>query len=486
MHWAVDEDCRYIFVNAEYERVMGVRKEDCLGKLASEVQCPHVDATSRDRIRRCDASEFESGELHFELNVRVDGEPRSLRVTKFTFEGGDGRTFIGGSAIDTTDLQRVSSELDSARERSEIMARSADCGLWDWNITTGETTFDDRYYAMLGHQPDAFPMTYAAWRALVHPDDIAATEARLRDYLEGNAQSYRAPHRLLRSDGSWRWVVGVGEVTRRDPDGRPIRMVGVHIDIDDLKQAEAALARLNEDLSAKNDELESRNSELDQFSHAASHDLRSPLRAVTGFTEIVRDAIEDGDLARATASLERIEGASERMGRLIDSLLMFATVGRGTLRFESVSLAKLIDQVTQDLAPGIASALALVTTASDLPEVEGDATMLRQVFQNLLENALKYRGREPLRIDITSSIQDGDVTVTIKDNGLGFEQNEADRAFRAFQRLHAGTALVGSGLGLSICKRVIERHGGSISATGAPSNGAAFSVTLPLRQVEPT
>ncbi len=251
---------------------------------------------------------------------------------------------------------------------------------------------------------------------------------------------------------------------------------------EDLQARVKELEAANEELCTANSELAARNQELDQFAHAASHDLRSPLRSVVGFADIVRDALADGDMDEAEKSLERIDEAAHRMGNLIDSLLMFASVGRGQLLVGDVSINWIFENVIKDLAPEIKAQGAVIQVDPELPTLEGDATMLHQVFQNLVANSIKYRGDDSPEIAVSATTQDDRVRVTIADNGIGFDPADAERAFAPFQRLHSGHASRGSGIGLSICRRVVERHGGSIEVETAVGEGARFTVELPLKQ----
>ncbi len=244
------------------------------------------------------------------------------------------------------------------------------------------------------------------------------------------------------------------------------------------QQLEAEVSRQTLELRDRVAELASRNTELDHFAHLAGHDLRSPLRTITGFTGYLKPAVA-GD-AEAEDFIERILRASGRMARLLDSLLAFASVGRGEFRPRPVPLGPVLEEVLEDLV-GEIDRLDASVEVGPLPEVLGDATMLRQAFQNLVANALKYAGGVPPRVRIDAQARaDGCVRVTVADAGIGFEPEAAKHLFDPFRRFH-GDGVPGSGVGLSIVKRVAERHGGRVWAEvlDAESHRTRFHVELP-------
>lgn len=486
LKWALDEEGRYVFMNPKYESVMCVDARDAMGKRPVDVLQHQTSQAFLDRSTETNTLAREGEPIHFDIQVPINDRTYEFLVSKFVFDDADGRRTLGGSAIDITDLRRITSERDEMRGRLDLAMRGAGCGLWDWAMKSGELSVDGRFYEMLGYEDAEFPIDHRTWRSLVHPDDIEGVMAKVDEYVAGEVDTYRAPYRMRCKDGSYAWIVAVGEASERDAGGAPVRMTGINLDIDDLKQAETALEELNEELRENNTSLAARNHELDQFAHAASHDLRSPLRTVIGFTEIVEEELGRGNVDEARAALGRIEGAAERMGGLIDSLLLFASVGRAEMADEPVGLRAVMSQVVADLKPEIDEAGAEVTVDGELPTVSGDATMLRQLVQNLVSNAIKYRSPErppQIIVSATDGAGDGAIRFSIADNGLGFDQKDAEQAFAPFQRLHSTRSARGSGIGLSICRRVVERHGGMITVISTPGEGSTFTVEFPSERI---
>lgn len=248
----------------------------------------------------------------------------------------------------------------------------------------------------------------------------------------------------------------------------------------------AELAASADRLLKLNAQLEEKNTEFRNFAHTASHDLREPLRAIQGFSAILAEDFKDALPAPGHGIVQRIRSAAGRMSALIENLLAYAELGSSVGRREKVDLNEVLQEVEHDLQPRIASVSARIQRQAPLPAVLGDRTQLRQLFQNLLGNALKFRrsGVAPIVTIKAETIpaagqEHAPVRITVADNGIGFAPAQAERIFRPFDRLHGRAEFEGSGLGLAICKRVVERHGGEIHATGAPGVGANFVFTLP-------
>lgn len=255
----------------------------------------------------------------------------------------------------------------------------------------------------------------------------------------------------------------------------------------ELQEANGQLAQANRDLIGANAALEQRaaelarsNEELDQFASIASHDLQEPLRKVRTFTEQV--TVMEGDRLsdKGRDYLTRANGAAERMQKLIEDLLTFSRVSTQGRPFVAVDLGETVQAVLDDLESQIAETGAVVRV-HEMPIVVADPLQMRQLLQNLVSNALKFR-REGVvaEIDIDASVGNGAANIRVSDNGIGFEPRYAQRIFRIFERLHGRTEYPGTGIGLALCRKIVDRHGGTIAADGEPGRGAVFSVTLPM------
>ncbi|MBV8780099.1 MAG: hypothetical protein JO353_01770 [Phycisphaerae bacterium] len=254
----------------------------------------------------------------------------------------------------------------------------------------------------------------------------------------------------------------------------------------ELSTANAQMLRAGESLRITNERLNISNRELQDFASIASHDLQEPLRKVQAFGDRLRAKAGEPLGPESIDYLDRMLNAVARMKTLINDLLSFARVTSRAQPFHSVDLQLVVRQVLTDLETRIEQTNAIVEV-DDLPVIEGDVTQMRQIFQNLIGNALKFCKRdEParVRVECESETVAGNpwIRLTVRDNGIGFDEKYLDRIFTVFQRLHGRNEYEGTGIGLTICRKIVERHGGKITARSRPGEGAAFIISLPLKQ----
>jgi PAS domain S-box-containing protein len=275
----------------------------------------------------------------------------------------------------------------------------------------------------------------------------------------------------------------------RDEAGNVVGVFAAARDVTERKRAEKAvrnskkeLQRLNEELEqrvlARTAELEAANKELEAFSYSVSHDLRAPLRALSGFSRILLEEYAKTLTAEPKHYLEMIHGNAQRMGRLMDDLLAFSRLGRQPLKKERILPAELARQAVADLGSEAAGRQVKITIGELCP-CEADPVLLRQVFLNLLSNALKFTRRRDVAVIEVGCRRDDERVYFVKDNGIGFDMRYADKLFGVFQRLHSAEEYEGTGVGLAIVQRIIHRHGGWVWAEGQVSEGASFFFTLP-------
>jgi PAS domain S-box-containing protein len=308
-----------------------------------------------------------------------------------------------------------------------------------------------------------------SWSDVVHPEDQRECLERWHAATR-SGDPYEIEYRLREKSGTYHWFLRRA-LPVRDPAGHITRWFGTCTNIDAVKRTEEVLRRANAETDALNRELEA-------FSYSVAHDLRSPLRAIDGFSQaVLEDSAERLD-AEGKVNLARVRAAAQQMGRLIDALLTLAQVGRTELRREQVNLTRVARGVGDRLREANAERDVALVVHEGLV-AEGDATLLTAVMENLLGNAWKFTSQRPrAHIEVGRASKDGQPVYFVRDDGAGFDMAHAGKLFGAFQRLHATHEFPGTGIGLATVQRIVRRHGGQIWAEGEVGRGATFFFTL--------
>ncbi len=341
-----------------------------------------------------------------------------------------------------------------------------------------------------------------AWKAMVHPDDWSRVmEAWQKDSVTGHPFRYEV--RLKNWQGEYRWHYASGEPIR-NKEGKIIKWTGALTDIhtqktfsEKLEKEVAsrtnALKESEQKLEQIIKELERSNEDLQQFAHVASHDLKEPVRKVLTFCHRLKDELGKELSDKAANYLLKIESASLRMYSMIDGVLLYSSMDALEQTREVIDLEEIMQNIEEDLEVGIQQKGATITY-KDLPAIEGSPILIYQLFYNLIGNSLKFsRAGEPLKININREAVPKEeavqldlnpaqqyIRIKVHDNGIGFNQDYGERIFQTFTRLNAKDKYEGTGLGLSLCRKIVERHGGKIYAEGKEGEGAAFYVVLPV------
>ena len=282
-----------------------------------------------------------------------------------------------------------------------------------------------------------------------------------------------------RADGT-RVTVAARWSLRRDHHRRPVAILTTSNDITDRRRREQDIRNLNRDLARRTTELQATNKELEAFAYSVSHDLRAPLRHVAGYSELLQKNAAERLDDKSRRYLGLVVEAARRMGNLIDDLLAFSRIGRAETRTALVSLDALVKEAQDEVRPETENR-DIQWTVRALPEVYADRAMMRLCLVNLLSNAIKFtRTRPKAEIEIGSQrTAEGDTSVFVRDNGVGFDMKYADKLFGVFQRLHAADAFEGTGIGLATVQRIVHRHGGRVWAEGVVDGGATLYFAIP-------
>jgi len=429
--------------------------------------------------------------------IRSDGEERYLRSIGKLFIDKLGNRTVLGVTVDITDehhknellisnnndLVKANNELkifDESSKQAEILGKY---GSWILNYDTYKFTYSDNKFRLLGCEPQSFDPTIEKLLEFVHPEDkhivIEANESALTT-MEIPTMNYR----IIRTDGKIRHFKTIAK-SFTDLRGRK-SMIGTTQDVTEDYNKSIQLKQ-------RNKELELNIKELNEFNHVASHDLQEPLRKIQTFISRINDKEKESMSDFGKEYLSRIEKAANRMRVLINDLLQYSRTNRSEKKFEKVDLNEIINNSIQELSQNIEDKNGVVNFSS-LPEINGVNFQMQQLFTNLLSNSLKYSKENiaPI-IDIFSEkivaknesiLHDNSSKkywkIDFKDNGIGFEQEFSEKIFQLFNRLHGKTEYQGTGVGLAICKKIVENHSGFIFAYSKPNIGTTFTIYLPF------
>jgi PAS domain S-box-containing protein len=312
----------------------------------------------------------------------------------------------------------------------------------------------------------------------IHPEDRETVKKAVAAAINGKS-IFELEHRVLTAEGTVGWTFSRA-VPIMDAQGNITEWFGSAADITTQKTITERLESLVADRTR---ELQRSNEDLQQFAHVASHDLKEPIRKVKTFTNRLEHYLEDNMDATAKRFMERIHVATDRMFSMIDGVLAYSTANAIQQKYGTVDLNDILKDIETDLEVALQSSGGKIQY-QNLPVMEGAAVLLYQLFYNLINNSIKFaKDTEPPQIILSSQTDADDFAhITVSDNGIGFEPHHASRIFETFIRLNPKDEFEGTGLGLSLCKKIVERHGGNIIATGIPGKGASFNITLPLTQ----
>jgi PAS domain S-box-containing protein len=370
--------------------------------------------------------------------------------------------------------------LAESDERLRLATEAASIGIWDWDLVTNEIRWDPLMFRIYGmpERSDGH-VRYEDWKNRVHLDDVADQEASLFRTVEQVGRN-RREFRIIRASDHATRTIRASDAAIAGEDGKTRRVVGINLDVTETIERMEQIRTLNAILRNRAAELEASVKELDAFSYSVSHDLRAPLRAIDGFSRILEEdyAPKLDDDGRRVIGV--IRGEAQRMGRLIDDLLAFSRLGRQRAEPVAIDMQSLARKVFEELAalePGRRVHLDL----HPLPPAFGTEAMIRQLWTNLIGNAVKFTGqRESAEIEIGATPGEvGEQVYYIRDNGAGFDMRYADKLFGVFSRLHSTENFSGTGVGLALVKRIVDRHGGRVWGEGEVGKGATFFFTIP-------
>jgi PAS domain S-box-containing protein len=410
------------------------------------------------------------GELRL---LRRDEAPFPAEVSFATYGGELGDEKIVIVFRDVTERRGAERELREAEARFRKLVERIPAVTYIEDVDEGELSTTLLYVSpqietMFGYSPDEWMATPELFGRLLHPEDrerVLAEDKR----TEATGEPFRMEYRQFTKDGRVVWIRDEA-VLVRDEDGKPLYWLGVQLDVTERKRTEKELAELVE-------ELRRSNAELEQFAYVASHDLQEPLRMMASYTQLLARRYKGNLGDDADEFIGHVVDGAHRMQAVINDLLEYSRVGKRGGSLTPTDAGAAFEAARANLRASIGESGAQVTSEG-LPTVMGDRTQLVQLFQNLIGNAIKFRSEDPPRVHVEAERRDGEWLFAVRDNGIGIEPQYTERIFMIFQRLHSRTEYPGTGIGLAICKKIVERHGGELWVESVPGEGSTFHFTL--------
>lgn len=368
---------------------------------------------------------------------------------------------------------RKEAELIAKRseERLELALQAARLGIWDSNLQTGYVYRNAIWSEMLGYKVNEIEPNYEGWRKLIHPEDYERIDESIKMHHDGKTVYDNYEHRLITAKGEWKWILSLSKIVSRDHTGKPTRLIGIHIDIDELKRKELQLRQITEELMYTNRELE-------KFAYITSHNLRAPVVNIVSLLNMIdKSSFTDSNSA---AVIEKIDLSVQRLESTLDDLIDVVSAKKITLS-EKASIN--ISECTRAVLSNLETQLIKVDADVNVNIEKADRifyikSVLESIIQNLITNAIKYRSLDRrLKIEINTTEDDDFVYLSVRDNGIGFDSNKyGEKIFKLYERIHHNVE--GKGLGLYLIKTQIEALNGRIVVTSKPDEGALFIVSI--------
>lgn len=500
--WSTDKDLRIVSASGRGLEALRVTEAQLVGRPLLDVLAgSHIIERTRHVHGRALNGEISRFAARLAGN-EIEGAVGPLRDEAGNVEG------VIGIALNVTEEAHARRRLHEREALLEQAQAMADMGSWEWDLAHGTIHWSADIFRLLGVEPtpdlpvDApAQMLIDSYLSMVVEEDRDRIRLSVASALQA-ALPYRIEHRVRRPDGSQRWLVSSAQI-EINGDGKPRRLYGFVQDITAQKAAAEEVLQLNAELeqrvSERTRQLEAAIEDLRSFNYAVSHDLRQPLRSVSGFLTLIEEEAGAALEGESLAHLARVKAAAHRMDALIDSLLALSRVTNAPLSRTRFDLSALATEVARDVAGGDGSRTAEWVIQPGLV-VEADRGLMRLVLENLFGNAWKFtRGRDLARIEFGEDpgachasapaadepARPAETCFFVRDNGAGFDPSQAPRLFQPFQRLHDAAEFEGTGIGLATVGRIIRSHGGQIRAEGRRGAGATFRFSLPSADSAP-
>ncbi len=479
-----DAEQRIRWVSRTYTQITGWDLEELQGTQAGALvrgplTDPQITETVGHRLRQ--GQSISGVEM---INHRKNGAPYTVSMSIEPLRDQHGKPIayfsIQTDVSEKRALEQANARLQHHLQEAQQLAR---LGRIEFDADTGVVRCSSEVTSILDRpRDDNSPNTVQALLGYVAPFAQPDLRARLRQALE-NGDEFDQELPITTEQGARRWVRCRGIPERHGNGFRPPRTWTIQ-DVTLYKELIEQKQLTNQKLQAMVEErtrhLEEANRSLETFSQAISHDLKKPVRHMVSYAEIVQESLACGDISSAQAYCGKIVSAGARMKSMIDGMLEFSRMGRRGIHPARVCMAGLVEDCLSEVTASYQERRFSATGMETLPEIWVDPVLMREVWTNLIDNAFKYsRQRDLTRLDFTSVASDNGWTLSVRDNGCGFHAAMESHIFQMFGRASPDEAIIGDGIGLALCQRIVHAHGGHIRATSTPGEGSEFFLYLP-------
>ncbi|MBL0273548.1 MAG: PAS domain S-box protein [Chitinophagaceae bacterium] len=458
-------DGKFIMANPSMARIFGYDSSEELIDSVTDIGT-QIYANPVERKKMAEMILVQDRVKNYELQVLTKNKDiiwvsANIRIVR---DDQGAISFFEGVLEDITERKKSEEQLLSLSNRLQLAVHATSIGIWDWDLVTNTTVWDEEMYRIYNVNPSDPKSITESWEAVVHPDDLKRVNEELRMALN-DEKEYDTEFRIIRKDNAIHYVKG-NALVLKDQSGNAIRMTGTNADITERKEAEIEILQLNQN--------------LDQFANITAHDLQEPIRMVSGFLGLLSKKYNDVLDEQGQSYIYRAKDGADRMSILIKDLLEFSRSGNKAAKKEPVDFAEVMDLVKKDLSIVMADTGATLHIPEFLPTVTGTQSAFYRLILNLVSNGIKFRKKDTVpEVTLTVNELPDYWEFHLQDNGIGVAEKDQPKLFNAFQRLHRREEYPGTGLGLVTCKKIVETHGGKIWMTSVLGKGTAFHFTIP-------
>lgn len=456
--------------NQSCERIFGYTKEDVIGQNV-KILMPDNTARKHDGYLSHHNATGEKniiGKGREVIGQHKDGTPVPLQLDVDEFEV-NSQKYFAGVLRDLSETKKIQKALKDSEYTREAYADASSDGHWDWFLQDDYEYMSPRFWTMMGYDPATKKHHPSEWQKLIFSEDLEIALKNFDKHIETKGEyPFIQEARYKKADGSTLYVICKGEVVEWDDEGQPVRIIGTHTDITELRKA--------------TDELMRSNIELERFAFVASHDLQEPLRMINNFTGLLAQEYAGKLDDTAKSYIDYTIDAATRMQDLIQDLLEYSRIGNEEVGMREVDCNKKVGIILDNLQKSILANNAVITS-DKLPFVYASPVRFIRVLQNLISNAVKYveQGKIP-KVHVGYSGNETHHIFSVKDNGIGIRPEYHEKIFNVFERLHGRSAYEGTGIGLAICRKIVSSMGGDLWLKSQEGKGSTFYFSIPKKE----